>query len=172
MNMNHENPKAFVGNNGWIIVALFAVVVDGLRLEQVSGWRTPIAWVGSPIVVLILWSIIMTLWPRSRSWYSIGVAVALLASLPMSLGMDLLGVSVWVLAVAWRGSRMVWKGKTPLAMGLFCVHVIFLWTFIPIFPLFPYLGIGLIVAVAMATSILPVVLIISDESAPPKLIRG
>ncbi len=143
--------------------ALTAIVLDGLRLEVLTGWSTPTALWGVPAAMLAAWVGATILWPRLQTWTAVGGALVLASALPLSLFLDLMGLTPWVLVASTRHPHLMGHTRTRWALGLFCLHIPFMWLALPFVPGITTLGIALTILVSLATTALPMLLVLGHR---------
>ena len=148
------------GRWGWTALALTAIVLDGLRLEALTAWRTPAALWVLPAALLTAWTGATILWPRLKTWAVVGAAVVLAAAFPLTLFLDLMGLAPWVLVASTREPHLMGHTRTRWALGLFGLHVPFLWLALPFVPGIAPLAVALTILVSLATTILPMLLVL------------
>lgn len=155
----------------WVAIGTLAVAVDGLRFEELTSWHASASLFAIPLLIMASFTIAGSIWVRVRSWHSVVIGVALAASLPLALSMDLLGLSGWVLAAIAREPGLIWGPRTSWAVVLFGLHVAFMWMLLPFPQAMSTALLILTVAGASATSVLPMVLVMTGPPGHPTGLR-
>lgn len=100
---------------------------------------------------------------RLKVWAAVGAALVLAAAFPLTLFPDLMDLAPWVLVVSTRDPHLMGHTRTRWALGVFGLHVPFLWLALPFVPGIAPLAVALTILVSLATTALPMLLMLGDR---------